>query len=170
LGDSEKECFNCHKKGHIARDCWAKGGGKEGQGPRSRQGNSGNWNRTNQATNDINDSLSDIAYFSNTRTFSAYDWVLDSATTSHISNDRNIFAEYTKLQDATVQGLGEIPARARGHGSVIVDFNVEGKNIQHRLQKVLYVPEAANSLLSVSRFDESGGTIDFRDGVCKLYT
>jgi gag-polypeptide of LTR copia-type len=32
------ECYNCHKKGHIKADCWAKGGGKEGQGPRPRQG------------------------------------------------------------------------------------------------------------------------------------
>jgi hypothetical protein len=23
---------NCHKKGHMKADCWAKGGGKEGQG------------------------------------------------------------------------------------------------------------------------------------------
>ena len=30
------ECFNCHKKGHKKQDYWAKGGGKEGQGPRSK--------------------------------------------------------------------------------------------------------------------------------------
>ena len=28
----EIECFNCHKKGHKKAECWAKGGGKEGQG------------------------------------------------------------------------------------------------------------------------------------------
>jgi hypothetical protein len=28
------ECHNCHKKGHIKAECWAKGSGKEGQGPR----------------------------------------------------------------------------------------------------------------------------------------
>ena len=26
------ECHNCHKKGHYKSDCWAPGGGKEGQG------------------------------------------------------------------------------------------------------------------------------------------
>ncbi|KDR80970.1 hypothetical protein GALMADRAFT_241535, partial [Galerina marginata CBS 339.88] len=30
------ECFNCGKRGHFAADCWAEGGGKEGQGPRGR--------------------------------------------------------------------------------------------------------------------------------------
>jgi hypothetical protein len=29
------ECFNCKKCDHIKADCWAKGGGKEGQGPRN---------------------------------------------------------------------------------------------------------------------------------------
>jgi transposase InsO family protein len=33
------ECFNCKKRGHIKADCWAKGGGKEGQGPRNRGSN-----------------------------------------------------------------------------------------------------------------------------------
>jgi len=27
------ECYNCKKKGHMKADCWAKGGGKEGQRP-----------------------------------------------------------------------------------------------------------------------------------------
>jgi len=27
------EYYNCHKKDHMAKDCWAKGGGKEGQNP-----------------------------------------------------------------------------------------------------------------------------------------
>ena len=27
------EYYNCKKRGHISADCWAKGGGKEGEGP-----------------------------------------------------------------------------------------------------------------------------------------
>ena len=34
----EKKCYNCKKKGHIAKDCWAKGGDMEGKGPQGRRG------------------------------------------------------------------------------------------------------------------------------------
>ena len=38
-GSSSKknvECYNCGKKGHIKKECWAEGGGKEGQGPKQK--------------------------------------------------------------------------------------------------------------------------------------
>ena len=31
-GESDKHCENCDKSGHVKDDCWAPGGGKEGQG------------------------------------------------------------------------------------------------------------------------------------------
>src|SRR5882762_3869158 len=33
---SGKVCDNCHGKGHVKANCWSKGGGKEGQGPRQK--------------------------------------------------------------------------------------------------------------------------------------
>jgi gag-polypeptide of LTR copia-type len=32
--DKPKQCSNCQKHSHVKADCWAKGGGKEGQGPK----------------------------------------------------------------------------------------------------------------------------------------
>ena len=34
---TNKHCDNCGKDGHIKENCWAKGGGKEGQGPKQRK-------------------------------------------------------------------------------------------------------------------------------------
>jgi len=31
------ECWNCQRKGHMQKDCWKKGGGKEGQGPKQKK-------------------------------------------------------------------------------------------------------------------------------------
>ena len=56
---TEKECYNCKKKGHIKRDCWAKGGGKEGQVPKGRGGGSKD-NKSNQAV-DLNTAVN-VAY------------------------------------------------------------------------------------------------------------
>jgi hypothetical protein len=43
------ECFNCHKRGHMRADCWAKGGGKEGQGPKKNQSSKEGGKKTDAA-------------------------------------------------------------------------------------------------------------------------
>ena len=54
------ECYNCHKKGHMSKDCWGKGGGKKGQGPKGWKGSK---NRSNQAQ-DTNSNLNKVLYMS----------------------------------------------------------------------------------------------------------
>ncbi|KAF9794104.1 hypothetical protein IEO21_11214 [Rhodonia placenta] len=36
IASNTAKCANCNKPGHSKPDCWSKGGGKEGQGPRSK--------------------------------------------------------------------------------------------------------------------------------------
>ena len=174
--DSDKECYNCKKKGHVAKDCWSKGGGKEGQGPGSKKKGKGRQERANQATESINDSL-DVAYISapiaTTLAVPASGggtWILDSGTTSHISNDRSHFAEYTALTDAWIKGLGKEPIRVVGRGILTMKFDVEGKMVQHRMKDSLYVPDSENCLVSVSRFEEAGGSILYKGGRCTMRT
>jgi hypothetical protein len=109
-------------------------------------------------------SLNDIAYSSQeSHKSSSYDWILDSATTSHICTMREAFTDYTPLRNATIQGLGSHPITMQGCGTVIVNFNVDGKLIQHTLWEVLHTPDAENCLLSISHFDVGGGDILFKD-------
>ena len=37
-GRKDITCHNCLKRGHVKADCWAKGGGKDGQGPKGKKG------------------------------------------------------------------------------------------------------------------------------------
>lgn len=163
--DSNTECYNCHKKGHMASDCWAKGGGREGQGPKGRKGpNRGN--RANQAQ-ETNTNLNEVSYMA-TNQLNKFDWYFDTATTSHICTQRDAFIDYHPLQNSTIDGIGPNPAMAAGRGNVIVNFSVEGKIIPHQLSNVLHVPNAANCLLSGTRFDEGGGTFIGGNGKCSL--
>ncbi|KAF8222696.1 hypothetical protein L208DRAFT_1522129, partial [Tricholoma matsutake] len=86
--------------------------------------------------------------------FSCYDWILDSATTSHICTTREAFTDYTPLYNATI--------------NVIINFNVDGKIIWHTLWEVRHAPDAENCLLSISHFDAGGGDIQFKDGMAIL--
>ncbi len=53
---SDIECFNCKKKGHFKAECWAKGGGKEGQGPRcNRRGQDNTLENTVSAADKVED-------------------------------------------------------------------------------------------------------------------
>jgi transposase InsO family protein len=165
---SDVKCFNCNKKGHMKADCWSKGGGKEGQGPKRGKGG-GSRGKSNQAQENVNETLKDVSYMARTEdTISKSDWVLDSGTTSHICPNRDTFASIEPM-NGTIGGVGTQPAKVLGRGAVILKFKLNKGTIRHTLANVLYVPDAPNCLLSVRRIDESGGHVVFRQGGCTLY-
>lgn len=148
---NSKECFNCKKNGHTKAECWSKGGGREGQGPKGRKSRR---NRANQAT-EVNNSLNDATYIVidvslNSRDYCKDDWYYDSATTSHICTSRDAFTKFTPLQNAKIGGIGPTPAIAKGRGTVTLNFDVNGKTMRHQLSDVLYIPDAPNCLLLVA--------------------
>ena len=100
----------------------------------------------------------------NSYQISQYDWILDSATTSHICTIQDAF---TSLKDSTIKGLGD-PVTAHGCGTIIVDFTIKGKMIHHQLCDVLHVPDAPNCLLSIPCIDEAQGHVEMQGGECKI--
>jgi hypothetical protein len=48
----ELKCFNCKKTGHVKAECWAKGGGKEGQYPKRKQRDDKNKNKNKPKDNE----------------------------------------------------------------------------------------------------------------------
>jgi len=94
-------------------------------------------------------------------------WYLDSGTTSHISNDQNAYTEFYPIQKTPVCSIGT-PAIALGYGSLSIDFRVSSKTLTHKLKNVLYILEAPNCLLSVSRLDENDGKVIFHHRKCQL--
>jgi len=123
--DPDVECYNCHKKGHKSNNCWSKGGGKEGQGPRTKMKAGRSYGRRKDRANQaqangdlkdsayqIQDSVNKISQFSTSLTRD--DWLADSATTSHISNERRTFIDFTPLASSSITGVGDQAIQALG--------------------------------------------------------
>ena len=162
--NKDQERYNCKKKGHIEAECWAKGGGREGQGPKGRKG-SGKRNRANQAQ-EVNSSLNDVAYMATTYgEISKYDWLLDCGSTTHICTAREAFTDFIPCNE-TLNGVGEKGTAVLGRGTVNVRFEVDGKEYIHHLRNTLYTPNAPNCLVSLSRLDDASGKVEFDKGMC----
>ena len=85
-----------------------------------------------------------------------YDWLADSATTSHVTNMRDSYTTFTPLTK-TVSSVGNAQAHAEGKGTVTIKTKVKDKEFQLTLTDVLYIPTNPQSLLSLGRWDKSGG-------------
>jgi hypothetical protein len=54
------------------------------------------------------------------------DWLADSATTSHITNQRDLLTEYKPTPNLKVAGVGNVSAAVQGKGAVILHTEFKG--------------------------------------------
>ena len=90
-------------------------------------------------------------------------WVVDSAASRHMCNDRKQFTgrlkRLQKVKEITV-GDGSI-VRANFEGIVKLRIRAINQVRKFKLKKVLFVPELKYNLLSVSQASESGKNVQF---------
>jgi hypothetical protein len=103
-------------------------------------------------------------------TLDVYEWLADSATTSHVANKREVFTEYTPQSHATVGGVGNTKVSAKGRGTVLLEASCDGHKYNLRLEHVLHIPENKNNLLSLGRWAAAGGTFANTGGTLRLTT
>ena len=119
----------------------------------------------------MNNSLNDVAYMvspspAHSRDISTFDWLLDSACTSHICTQHDAFSEYHAVNDVAVKGLGPGETSIVGRGTVTLRFDFDGKTYLHQLRNTVHIPNGANCLLSLGKYDDSGGKVEFAKGTC----
>ena len=99
-----------------------------------------------------------------------YDWLADSATTSHICNKRDAFVTYKPLTGKTVSGVGNNKANIEGRGTIELESIYKGYKYLLKLENVLYIPSNRNNLISLGRWDHAGGQYTGGGGVLILIT
>lgn len=171
-GRSQIECYNCHGRGHIARNCRRKGGGKEGQWPaKPRDDEAANAAKANANAETEKGFLA----LGNTVTsaFAAapgmYVDVFDSGASVHISPYRERFTSFRELQPArAITAANGEQFLATGEGEVELRVPNGNKTQLLKLRNVLYSPSVAFALVSIKKADEGGYTTIFERGECRL--
>ena len=164
------ECYNCHGRGHIARNCRRKGGGKEGQWPTKPKDNEA----ANAAKTNVDAEKGFIALGNSVTCALAaapgtYVDVFDSGASVHISPYRERFTSFRELEPARpITAANGETFMAIGEGEVELRVP-NGKSTQLlKLRNVLYSPSVAFALVSIKKADEGGYTTIFEHGECRL--
>ena len=92
----------------------------------------------------------------------------DSATTSHVTNQREAFITFTPMHDIPVAGVGNVQTCAKGRGTIILESTYKGFRHNLRLQDTLYIPTNQNNLLSLGRWERDGRTCILGNGTLTL--
>ena len=86
-----------------------------------------------------------------------YNWLADSATTLHITNQREAFVAYKLLTGKTVAGVGNNNTNVKGQGAIELESDYNGHKYLLRLNNVLYIPNNWKNLISLGWWDKAGG-------------
>ena len=95
-------------------------------------------------------------------------WIIDSGATSHICNDRRMFAnlDMVKLSDIRIGDKSNV--KAVGRGSIEVSISVRGKPRKCILENVVYAPTMAFNMLSVRVMNRTGKRTVFEEHSCHV--
>ena len=154
-------CHYCKKPRHFKKDCR-----KFAQA----QSNGRHKNPARQSKQE-HESSQDAMLIGNALVASSRnDWIVDSGATSHMCNNRSMFVQLNELGPSEKVTLGDGSSLdVAGKGTVDMDMLLrDGSRRGCALKKVLYVPELAYNLVSVSRAAEAGKSVNFHDLGCEF--
>ena len=178
---SDIECFNCHRKGHTRAECWSKGGGREGQRPNrgrgggrrgggQRGGGGGNANAaaagdTYAFTTSVPTAM--LMRTSDTPANKITD-IFDSGANRHLTPYRDTFISFTPTDPHPISAADSRTFLAHGHGDVQISLPNGTSTTPVILRDVLYAPDLAFTLVSISKIDLAGCSSLFEDGHCAI--
>ena len=167
-----KLCVNCDKSGNTKEDCWALGGGKEGQGP-NQQKQGSKWKMKEEST--AKTTTEEVFAFTCTSTFigiadslkippSKCGVIVDSGMSSQICPDKLKFINLRPLEGQNIHTTNDRVILACGIGDVSIELSNSSGKTKCVLKDTIYVPEMALTLISVAHLDLLNCSTTFMGG------
>ncbi|CAE6441685.1 unnamed protein product [Rhizoctonia solani] len=177
---SDSQCYNCGRYGHWATDCsYTSGRAHESSGSSTDESES---EESPDEESDSRRRRKKCRDCPHTRTqspaemagylFMATDrlqhsnelvnqykdaWIADSGTTTHVTNNRDVFIDFKPVDGLLTGVAGEEPIIRRG--TVLLRCQINSKRQQFRnitLTNVAYVPKSPTNLISLSAVTDQG--------------
>ena len=187
------ECFNCKKKGHYKSECWVKGGGNEGGGPKKTQ-DKGKFKTTNGRDNasaakaesssedkfwavivEVDDAPSEgepydlqsalIASSALTKTETE---LYDSGASQHMSPFQHHFTHLHSIPPRAITAANNRVFYATGLGDLGIDVPNGSSSTRIILKDTLYAPDMSLTVVSISKITDAGYTVSFEGKGCKI--
>ncbi|UYV82668.1 hypothetical protein LAZ67_22000457, partial [Cordylochernes scorpioides] len=176
----QKECFVCHKKGHLAKDCWFKNKRTQEQHGKRNANSNTNYNKQNFRNNANTVSSKPAEQTFNTSTDRVFEnssnnysqiqtWCLDSGCTTHLSPHldwmENVMPYESEINLAEEGKVTHATAKGDIKVSTCTENGIE--NVQ--IKGVLHVPNLRSNLLSIYELTNKGNTVIFNRDGAKIY-
>lgn len=157
------ECFYCHKKGHMVKNCR-----KKETRPEAEADTEITKKKDEQSANvSAFIAMEDLsANVSNLNRNSA--WYSDSGASKHMTFQREYFEDFVESCNEYVSLGDGAPCEIKGHGTIHIKLNVNGTWSDGKLEDVLYVPSLNKNLFSVGACLKKGHTVVFEHDAVKI--
>ncbi|CAH2099085.1 unnamed protein product [Euphydryas editha] len=137
-------CFKCNRYGHISTECKSKQKQKHGSPSYA---------------------AAFIASFSNSDA-----WYIDSGASMHMTRHKQLLHNETVPLVKTIKVANNKSLSVESSGQLSLDIcDDRGRSNKVVFQNVLYVPELATNLLSVSQIVNHGGLVKFNNKGCVIF-
>lgn len=147
----DMECYHCHKKGHLKRDCRS----LKREEKSSRKPNSSDDKK--------------YAVVANTSVNTKQTWLLDSGASFHMTGQRHWIQDYREHSEKIPIRVGNNEyVYALGSGSIEALSTVDGQKITVTMKGVQYVPGISDNLFSQGAADDKGIKVVAKRGKIQL--
>jgi transposase InsO family protein len=158
---SDVVCYNCEKPGHIAKDCYAEGGGSHKKGKHRGRGKKAKKADSSESSNNSDNdefAYSAIGVASSFKASGGGKQIrfLDSGASRHFEPDRSNFITIRSCEPYTVEVADGRFEKATEIGEISFQCLQHGRPRTIKLKEVYFTPWMNNGLISLTQLRKSG--------------